>query len=343
MPAADVMPSDAATNAHTNASTTLISGPANANPRGCPGRLRFSREVRGATEDEQPDFAHRDPLRTRDQRVGEFVQQHADEKSSAVPTASSARTPGVAGMAWNGPAELPSAHETMAKDEQPRNVDHDGHAEDLPDPHARYKGVRVKTVSRMASDHAQTLVDVALPYWEAEGEIARRFFASAPNSVAQREWLRQIVAAFRGDAAFADIVAFMKRHRARHPRRPRRSHPSYCLPVRAPLLRERQSGRRGCRALHRRRRRALITRGREGAWRRPRVSRLPGRYRQSMRANTTISGARRKKPRRSFTRRRSGAHDHAIVDISKRRVEMCREMFGNTTSGRRHRGVRRAY
>ena len=61
----------------------------------------------------------------------------------------------------------------------------------------------------MASEHAQALVDAALPYWEAEAEIAKRFFASSPSGDAQQQWLRQIASAFRGEPAFADILAFL--------------------------------------------------------------------------------------------------------------------------------------
>jgi hypothetical protein len=42
----------------------------------------------------------------------------------------------------------------------------------------------------MSSPHAQRLVDAALPYWEAEGEIARRFFASNPSREDQIYWLQ---------------------------------------------------------------------------------------------------------------------------------------------------------
>jgi hypothetical protein len=42
----------------------------------------------------------------------------------------------------------------------------------------------------MASPYAQTLIDAALPYWEAEGEIAKRFFASNPSSDDQIFWLK---------------------------------------------------------------------------------------------------------------------------------------------------------
>jgi hypothetical protein len=42
----------------------------------------------------------------------------------------------------------------------------------------------------MTSPHAQTLIDAALPYWEAEGEIARRFFASNPSREDQIYWLK---------------------------------------------------------------------------------------------------------------------------------------------------------
>ena len=37
---------------------------------------------------------------------------------------------------------------------------------------------------------AQTLIDAALPYWEAEGEIAKRFFASQPSREDQIFWLK---------------------------------------------------------------------------------------------------------------------------------------------------------
>jgi hypothetical protein len=42
----------------------------------------------------------------------------------------------------------------------------------------------------MSSPHAQRLIDAALPYWEAEGEIARRFFASKPSHADQIYWLK---------------------------------------------------------------------------------------------------------------------------------------------------------
>jgi hypothetical protein len=42
----------------------------------------------------------------------------------------------------------------------------------------------------MAASHVQTLIDAALPYWEAEGEIARRFFASNPSADDQIYWLK---------------------------------------------------------------------------------------------------------------------------------------------------------
>jgi hypothetical protein len=42
----------------------------------------------------------------------------------------------------------------------------------------------------MAAPHAQTLIDAALPYWEAEGEIAKRFFASKPSADDQIYWLK---------------------------------------------------------------------------------------------------------------------------------------------------------
>ncbi len=40
------------------------------------------------------------------------------------------------------------------------------------------------------SDHTQELINAALPYWEAEGEIARRFFASKPSNEDHQYWLR---------------------------------------------------------------------------------------------------------------------------------------------------------
>jgi hypothetical protein len=42
----------------------------------------------------------------------------------------------------------------------------------------------------MANFHAQTMIDAALPYWEAEGEIAKRFFASQPSPEDQIYWLQ---------------------------------------------------------------------------------------------------------------------------------------------------------
>jgi hypothetical protein len=42
----------------------------------------------------------------------------------------------------------------------------------------------------MSNPHAQRLVDAALPYWEAEGEIAKRFFASKPSREDQIYWLK---------------------------------------------------------------------------------------------------------------------------------------------------------
>jgi hypothetical protein len=42
----------------------------------------------------------------------------------------------------------------------------------------------------MNSPHAQRLIDAALPYWEAEGEIAKRFFGSAPSHDDQVFWLK---------------------------------------------------------------------------------------------------------------------------------------------------------
>jgi hypothetical protein len=42
----------------------------------------------------------------------------------------------------------------------------------------------------MTSPHAQRLIDAALPYWEAEGEIAKRFFASKPSREDQIYWLK---------------------------------------------------------------------------------------------------------------------------------------------------------
>jgi hypothetical protein len=42
----------------------------------------------------------------------------------------------------------------------------------------------------MSSPHAQRLIDAALPYWEAEGEIAKRFFAAKPSREDQIYWLK---------------------------------------------------------------------------------------------------------------------------------------------------------
>jgi hypothetical protein len=42
----------------------------------------------------------------------------------------------------------------------------------------------------VSSPHAQTLIDAALPYWEAEGEIAKRFFAAQPSREDQIYWLK---------------------------------------------------------------------------------------------------------------------------------------------------------
>jgi hypothetical protein len=42
----------------------------------------------------------------------------------------------------------------------------------------------------MSSPYAQRLIDAALPYWEAEGEIAKRFFASKPSHENQIYWLK---------------------------------------------------------------------------------------------------------------------------------------------------------
>lgn len=41
-----------------------------------------------------------------------------------------------------------------------------------------------------SEDIVRALVNVALPYWEAEGEIARRFFAGRPGREAHLFWLR---------------------------------------------------------------------------------------------------------------------------------------------------------
>lgn len=45
-------------------------------------------------------------------------------------------------------------------------------------------------VPRVSSPHVQTLIDAALPYWEAEGEIARRFFAGKPSREDHIYWLK---------------------------------------------------------------------------------------------------------------------------------------------------------
>jgi hypothetical protein len=42
----------------------------------------------------------------------------------------------------------------------------------------------------VSSPYAQTLIDAALPYWEAEGEIAKRFFAAQPSREDQIYWLK---------------------------------------------------------------------------------------------------------------------------------------------------------
>lgn len=42
----------------------------------------------------------------------------------------------------------------------------------------------------MSNPYAQRLVDAALPYWEAEGEIAKRFFSSKPSPESQIYWLK---------------------------------------------------------------------------------------------------------------------------------------------------------
>lgn len=42
----------------------------------------------------------------------------------------------------------------------------------------------------MTTAVAQQLIDAALPYWEAEAEIAKRFFAAQPSAEAHRLWLR---------------------------------------------------------------------------------------------------------------------------------------------------------
>ena len=42
----------------------------------------------------------------------------------------------------------------------------------------------------MSSPHAQRLIDAALPYWEAEGEIAKRFFAAHPSRDDHIYWLK---------------------------------------------------------------------------------------------------------------------------------------------------------
>jgi hypothetical protein len=42
----------------------------------------------------------------------------------------------------------------------------------------------------MAASYAQTLIDAALPYWEAEGEIAKRFFAARPSAGDHVYWLK---------------------------------------------------------------------------------------------------------------------------------------------------------
>jgi hypothetical protein len=44
--------------------------------------------------------------------------------------------------------------------------------------------------SLMTGPHTQTLIDAALPYWEAEGEIAKRFFAAKPSREDQIYWLK---------------------------------------------------------------------------------------------------------------------------------------------------------
>src|ERR1700679_4239303 len=44
--------------------------------------------------------------------------------------------------------------------------------------------------SPVSSPPPQRLVAAPLPYWEAEGEIARRFFASHPSSDDQIYWLK---------------------------------------------------------------------------------------------------------------------------------------------------------
>lgn len=45
----------------------------------------------------------------------------------------------------------------------------------------------------MGTDYAQRLVNAALPYWEAEAEIARRFFAGDPSQDQQALWLRAMI------------------------------------------------------------------------------------------------------------------------------------------------------
>jgi hypothetical protein len=51
-------------------------------------------------------------------------------------------------------------------------------------------GISSDNEKAMEAPHAQALIDAALPYWEAEGEIAKRFFASKPNAEDQIFWLK---------------------------------------------------------------------------------------------------------------------------------------------------------
>lgn len=45
----------------------------------------------------------------------------------------------------------------------------------------------------MSNDYAQRLIDAALPYWEAEAEIARQFFAGDHAQEQQALWLRAMI------------------------------------------------------------------------------------------------------------------------------------------------------